>query len=380
MRITGVTPEVSSSRRETPRRRWRQFSLRTLLLAMVVLSVCCGLFAWRLQRARRQAAAVHTIRKLGGVVTYDYQSEAESSGKTVAESPMPLWVVRWLGPDFFHDVVNSTMNRQRPKSDDDVRSYWSAVSQLSRLELFQARGKWVNGRMATEAVGRHHRLRHVMLSDGNLRGSDLEPLARLTQLKVLWLPRNPIGDDGANHLRNFPQLEDLQLTMTEIGDDSMPAIVANSNLRRLAIDFTQVSDHGADYLSKLPDIKSLTLGWTKITDDGLPHLAKLRQLRFLTLGGTKISDRGLVHLAPLTKLEVLDIQQTQVTGTAFRDLQSLSQIETLPLLGCPVGDEGAQWMMKLPRLNHVDLRNTQVTGECANRFKLAHPTATVLWP
>jgi hypothetical protein len=363
-----------------PRRSWRQFSLRTLLVAMLVLSVFFALFAWRLQRARRQAAAVATIRKLGGVVTYDYQVEAEKKGKTVVDSPMPAWLVRWLGQDFFHEVVKSTMNRQEPKSDDDIRAFWSAISQLSQLELFQASGKWVNGRMATEAVGKHRRLRHLMLSEGNVHGNDLEPLARLSQLEVLWLQRNPIGDDGTNHLRNFPHLEDLKLTMTEIGDDSMPAIVANSKLQRLAVDFTQVSDRGAELLARLPHLESLTIGWTKITDDGLPHLAKLRQLRFLTLGGTKISDTGLVHLAPLTNLEVLDVQQTQVTGTAFSSLQPLSQIEILTLLGCPVTDEGLPWIAKQPRLTHVDLRGTKVGSGSVAALKRDQPKATVIWP
>jgi hypothetical protein len=68
-----TTTDVRQEPANKPRRSWRQFSLRTLLLAMLVLSVCFALFAWRLQRARRQAAAVATIRKLGGTADYDFR-------------------------------------------------------------------------------------------------------------------------------------------------------------------------------------------------------------------------------------------------------------------------------------------------------------------
>jgi len=66
MTAESTTADVCAARETRPRRSWRQFSLRTLLLLMLVLSVCFALFAFRLQRARRQAAAVATIRKLGG--------------------------------------------------------------------------------------------------------------------------------------------------------------------------------------------------------------------------------------------------------------------------------------------------------------------------
>src|SRR5262245_8618466 len=103
--------------------RWRQFSLRTLLLAMLVLSLCLALFAWRLQRARRQAAAVATIRKLGGAVSYDYQriDPTKSNYDLQAESPIPEWLLKPLGEDFFHEVTGSEMNRRPPESAEEVQ-------------------------------------------------------------------------------------------------------------------------------------------------------------------------------------------------------------------------------------------------------------------
>ena len=49
-----------------PRRRWLQFSLRTMLVLMLVLGVAFGWFAYKVEQARAQREAVEAIEKLGG--------------------------------------------------------------------------------------------------------------------------------------------------------------------------------------------------------------------------------------------------------------------------------------------------------------------------
>lgn len=52
------------------RRRWFQFRLRTLLIAVFVLSLPLSWFAVRMEKARRQREAVEAIERLGGGVLY----------------------------------------------------------------------------------------------------------------------------------------------------------------------------------------------------------------------------------------------------------------------------------------------------------------------
>jgi hypothetical protein len=55
----------------TPKRRWYQFTLKTLLLVMVLLCLGPGGFvAYEQNKVLRQKAAVEAIEKLGGVVEY----------------------------------------------------------------------------------------------------------------------------------------------------------------------------------------------------------------------------------------------------------------------------------------------------------------------
>src|SRR6185436_12188597 len=69
-----MNPSDSTPMTAKPKRRWYQFSLKTLL---VVLTLLClgpgGYVAYEQNKARRQKAAVEAIEKLGGTVAYDHE-------------------------------------------------------------------------------------------------------------------------------------------------------------------------------------------------------------------------------------------------------------------------------------------------------------------
>jgi hypothetical protein len=159
-----------------PRRWWRQFSLRTLLLAMLVLSVCFALFAWRLQRARQQAAAVATIRKLGGNVDYDYRYKRGKMGYLEdvkgAQSSIPTFLLRWPGEDFFHEVVAAGTRDTQPQTRGDVTTFWQAIRELPKIEKLDTSGNWIDGKTTTEALRSHQRMKELRLEYGNLRDED----------------------------------------------------------------------------------------------------------------------------------------------------------------------------------------------------------------
>jgi len=75
-------------------RRRFQFSLRSLLAFMLLLSVPLGWLAWKMQRAKRQREAVEGILKAGGRIGYDYEFVPRA----------PVWVRKSLGEDFFCDA------------------------------------------------------------------------------------------------------------------------------------------------------------------------------------------------------------------------------------------------------------------------------------
>jgi hypothetical protein len=89
-------------------RRRFQFSFRSLLVFVVAVSVPLGWFAWEMEEARRQREAAEAIRKVGGIVWYDYQADAMwisefKPGITLAE-------ILLLAPNQRFPVVNVDSN------------------------------------------------------------------------------------------------------------------------------------------------------------------------------------------------------------------------------------------------------------------------------
>jgi hypothetical protein len=84
-----------------PKRRWYQFSQRTLLVLVLLVSIGLSWLGIKMNQARRQREVVKAILEAGGAVYYDY--EYKQSGNP--EPPAPAWLRKLFGDDLFRDVV-----------------------------------------------------------------------------------------------------------------------------------------------------------------------------------------------------------------------------------------------------------------------------------
>jgi Leucine Rich Repeat (LRR) protein len=169
---------------EAPQRRrgWFQFSLRTLLLAMLALCLALG---WFVQRVRRQQEAVSRIVGYGGDVTYDYQLDAsgelrrDSSGNYLRglEPPAPRWLRDLMGDHYFQTPVQVWLG-----SDEGVGFIDSELAVLAG------------------------------------------PLHSLPSLTALDLAGSPITDAGLAHLHGLTQLEQLDLRGTKVTDRGIQSL------------------------------------------------------------------------------------------------------------------------------------------------------------
>src|SRR5262245_56783739 len=92
---------MSGNQRSTRRSIFR-FSLRAVLL--LVTSLCIGLGIWT-QRAKTQRRAALLIEQSGGHVDYLYEVRRFPGGDLAFESPLPSWLIKTFGADFFHTVT-----------------------------------------------------------------------------------------------------------------------------------------------------------------------------------------------------------------------------------------------------------------------------------
>jgi len=216
----------------TPKHRWYQFSLKTLLVGLTVLCIGPGGYvAYEQRKAKREEEAVFAVEENGGVV---YRDPAV---------PVRTAMLRQiLGDDSFARV-------------DEVRFF---------------------GTHETDA--------------------GLVHLADLTKLESLYLSRTHVTDEGLRHVARLKGLKVLVLSDTPTSDDGLAHLAGMVNLQTLWLAFTHVSDAGLVHLAGLRGLTDLSLARTQVTDSGLVHLAGLTKLKSLHLGETQVTDAGIAEL------------------------------------------------------------------------------------
>jgi Leucine rich repeat len=271
------------------KRRWHQYSLRTLMIIVTLFAVACSWFTVQMQQAKRQREAVEALIKLGGFVGYDYETNSDGFMRIRGvKPPGPEWLRRLLGDDFFNNVVYVNLTGSDVTTD----------------------------------------MRNILVSQGSIghpslevTKTGLEQLEKLKQLRTLRLSKTQITDDGLEHLVELKQLITLFLDETNITDTGLKNLKGLKQLRYLYLNGTQVTDNGLEQLKGLNRLHNLELGNTKITDAGMVRLKGLTQLRILWLDNNQITGAGFKHLEGLRQLEYLDLRKTKVTNGAVKDLQ-----------------------------------------------------------
>jgi hypothetical protein len=243
------------------RRRWLQYSLRTLLVVTTLCAIACSWLGVKLQQARPQREAVAALEKLGALVFYDWQYDAQGISLPSPQPPGRLWLRRVLGDDFFQSVH---------------------TVELTNRDITDA---------GLENIG-----------------ADLKHLECLSQLQWLDLSGTPITDSDLTYLTALSQLQRLDLVSTDVTDAGLEHLKCLNKLRVLNLARTQVTDAGLEVLTCFGQLKGLSLNDTRVTDAGMEHLRSLSQLRDLLLNRTQVTDTGVRNLrAALPKCNVFHL-------------------------------------------------------------------------
>jgi hypothetical protein len=228
-----------------PKSRFLRFSLRTLLVVMLVVCVTLG---WKVEKTRKQREAVAWVEECGGEVDNEYEwDKVKPHG--------PKWLRDQLGVDFFDDVVSVSIHG----------SYDSDVTPLAGSDV-------------TPLAGLRN-LERLDLSFSQV--SDVTPLAGLRNLKWLYLSSTQVSD--VTPLAGLRNLERLDLSSTQVSD--VTPLAGLRNLKWLYLRDTQVSD--VTPLAGLRNLERLYLSFTQVSD--VTPLAGLRNLKWLYLSSTQVS-------------------------------------------------------------------------------------------
>ena len=296
------------------RHRFR-YSLRTLLIFMVLCAIACSWFAVKTQRLRKQREAVRAIVGADGDVSYSYDNAKDFD---------PGWVASWLGYDPFSTVVDVTCT-----TNEGVGRLLEHSERFPDLSHLVLAGPGITDAALEGASGfdRFPRLTTATLLGTHITDAGLRHLAKWVNLHGLCINGcSRLTDAGMIHVKDMKQLEKLGLvseggeTMA-ITDAGLAHIGKASQLKSLYVIRLPITDAGLAHLQDLTNLETLGFRDTRVGDAGLQHLADLRNLRRLSLNGTRITDAGLEHLKRLTNLEELYLQRTQVSAEGVEELE-----------------------------------------------------------
>jgi hypothetical protein len=182
-------------------RRWFQFSLRTLLVMVLVAGAGLGLLGRQAQRIWRRERAVAQLHRIGARVGFQ----------------QPGWPARLLG---FEVGPLVAVDLRGTHVTDDGLKHLRGITGPGRL--------WLGGTQITDA--------------------GLEHLAGLDSLYRLDLERTKITDAGLRYLRGLKSLEDLSLRGTQVSDAGLGHLEEVASLKFLDLAGTRVTPEGVKRL------------------------------------------------------------------------------------------------------------------------------------
>jgi Leucine-rich repeat (LRR) protein len=343
---TGVenSNDSSSTARIALRRRWYQFSLRTLLIVSILFSFAAAWYGHHFIRLKNHRMIVQQLRSQGWEVRYDYQWDGE---KMNMKAPPPGSAVfrKIFGDDFntnidsivsitnnLHEEADFTLLEKIPtlrailiggelnqtetlqrifKSAKSVKSatfYFGPFSGTSRMRKASAE------LIRLASIGEMRNLEELIVNgQGMAFGSEhnneqFESIRELHWLKKLQLKNTHVTDECLGQFHQLTNLESLDIEGNPITGSCFERLLDLSRLTTLKADSTKLDNIAIRRLVKLaPNLQELSLYSTAIDDAALDEIVKLQKLKSLRLNGTKITDAGIEKLAVLKNLTNLQV-------------------------------------------------------------------------
>ena len=303
------------------KRRWFQFSLRSLMIFTLVCAVASAWLGIKIDQKRKEREAVESIIKDGWTVIYDSQIDPRGNLYMRDQPPGPDWLRKVLGENYFSEAKRVFPSYIDDKTETNCTDAGlERINELPHLEWVGLSG----GNVTDVSLARLKGLTELYaLYMGYTKVTDagLEQINGLTQLQSLALTGTAVTDAGLEHIKGLTKLGELRLEGTKVTDAGLKTLEGYSQLHMLLLTDTRVTDAGLDHLKALTKLNELYLDGTKVTDAGLRKVKGYSQLRILSLTGTAVTDAGLGHLKELTNLQELHLERTHVTSAGVKDLQ-----------------------------------------------------------
>ncbi len=208
----------------SPKLRWFQYSLRTLLVVVTLCALLCSWLAVAMRQARRERQAAAAFEELGGQASWYEPPDGTR------------WLRSRLGDHFLGSI--HSVNLANSKITGAGLENLKVLDQLQNLDLY---GTQVTDAGLENLKG--HRLRNLDLRETKVTDAGLESLKGLNLLSNLRLGTQ-VTDAGLENLKGLTELHTLGLNKTQVTDAGLEHLQGLDRLRYLDLRDTKVTDAG----------------------------------------------------------------------------------------------------------------------------------------
>jgi hypothetical protein len=337
--------------------RWRpQFGLRSLLIALFVISVIVGVIAKPTMEFRQRREIAKHLASAGFSLHYDH-GEIRSGGPAWAT---PDGSYPWQQVDFGHHLVMIASDRPAKHT----RQTMEMIAELPYLRTVHVTFDPDTNAFSLPSLRNLGEIQDLKLDNRVLQPGDIDQIVQCPTLVTLDIE---VDEESALELAALDALSNLQVLHIKgpVSDENLAAWQHLTRLDGLSL-YSAGRLSGprlADFIRRNPNLEQVNLNYADCTVDVCEALAECRALSHVALKGSKISDEGLVQLRRLPKLIHLDISgpQSQVRGTAFKGAGSFPALRYVTASESQIDDEGVLHLSKLPKLEGLDLCRTKIT-------------------
>ena len=259
-------------------RRRFQFSVRSLMVLVVVVALPCSWLAVEMKKAREQMEAVNVFVTSGHYAVFYDDTIDEERTSVLTGVPAGGRSTELLDECFFHTTTSIVYFRRGGHKSKANQGTERAAARTMLLAF--------------------KNLPDLLVLDCGmpLDDSDLEHIAVLTKLRRLTFAGQKVTDTGLKHLKGLTQLQRLDLGLSMVTNAGLAEIVGLKQLKELRLFGTPVTDAGLEHLKGLTQLRRLDLNATQVTDAGLANLKGLADLLWLDVTGTKVTTGGIAKL------------------------------------------------------------------------------------
>lgn len=281
-----TTQPDNNTKPASPRRRWYQFSLRTLLVLMLVLPIGLGWYAHARNKSLKQWEAVRALRAAGEKLRALRDDELLEGEQAIL--PAPAWQ-KAMGVDLPQEL-KVFLSRYSKFTDAEA----AHLAELPQVTIIQVRGETTD--KGTALITKRPKLECLTLNSPHLTDESLKILADFRDLEVLDIRTAPITDQGLAYFSNHPKLTFLAVDSPLITDKGLASVATCAKLEQLFLQSNEITDAGMASMSSLKQLKALSVSSFRITDAGLEPLAAIKTLETVRLVGTQASPDGIAKL------------------------------------------------------------------------------------